>query len=385
MNDDESLNSFISDYSFLDDEEEDEYDQLLNALMEEYNHVYGVVDEELEFGKRFVISDFSDSYCIKNFRFRKTDLKQLANQLWPKISNYLYHDDEKIITLQNRYKAPYETCLCLYLYRLSYTRRIAYDMEKQFGMRRTHIGAALKTFGEALMEVSIRYLSNVGIWKDRMQLYADAVYEKTGLLDNIWGFIDCTIRKVCKPTYFQRSVYTRYKKIHALKFQSIVVPEGYIASLTGPYLGRTHDARIMRESGLLEMLRSILPMGMGVDGVFALYGDGAYPICPHILKGYHNPHPDSAEAAFNRAMSTARISVEWGFSMVANLWSFVDFSQQMKIFHTSPAQYYLNAAFFTNCHCAFYGNITSNYFKIPPQGIDDYLSLVPDKEFEVGV
>ena len=44
-----------------------------------------------------------------------------------------------------------------------------------------------------------------------------------------------------RPSLFQRVVYNGHKRVHALKFQSIVVPNGIILSMWGPCEGRRHD------------------------------------------------------------------------------------------------------------------------------------------------
>ena len=42
-----------------------------------------------------------------------------------------------------------------------------------------------------------------------------------------------------------------HKRVHAMKFQSVVVPNGLIAHLYGSVEGRHHDAFLLLESGLL--------------------------------------------------------------------------------------------------------------------------------------
>ena len=39
---------------------------------------------------------------------------------------------------------------------------------------------------------------------------------------------------------------TGHKPTHGLKFQSVMTPNGLIASLSGPYEGKRHDALIFR-------------------------------------------------------------------------------------------------------------------------------------------
>ena len=76
-----------------------------------------------------------------------------------------------------------------------------------------------------------------------MPYYAMLIEQKTeGLMDCVWGFIDSTIRQTDRPIYHQRSIYTRFKKCHGVKFQSVTVLEGFIAYLKGPWTAQMHDA-----------------------------------------------------------------------------------------------------------------------------------------------
>ena len=86
-------------------------------------------------------------------------------------------------------------------------------------------------------------MSGAALWHHRMPYNAKLIEQKTnGLMDCVWGFIDGTIRKTARPVYHQRSVYTRFKKCHGVKFQSVTVPDSYIAYLMGPWPAQTHDA-----------------------------------------------------------------------------------------------------------------------------------------------
>ncbi|KAL1669496.1 hypothetical protein FB107DRAFT_178192, partial [Schizophyllum commune] len=56
-----------------------------------------------------------------------------------------------------------------------------------------------------------------------LQKYASAIYDAGSPLDGVWGFIDCTIRRMTRPTYYQRQAYSGYKGYHALKFQAVIL------------------------------------------------------------------------------------------------------------------------------------------------------------------
>ena len=67
-----------------------------------------------------------------------------------------------------------------------------------------------------------------------LQKYANAVFNKGAALDNCFGFVDGTVRPICRPDQNQRIVYNGHKRVHGLKFQSVVLPNGIIANLYGP-------------------------------------------------------------------------------------------------------------------------------------------------------
>lgn len=67
-----------------------------------------------------------------------------------------------------------------------------------------------------------------------LQTYADAIQNRGAALDNCFGFIDGTVRPICRPVMNQRTVYNGHKRVHALKFQSVALPNGLIGHLYGP-------------------------------------------------------------------------------------------------------------------------------------------------------
>ena len=69
---------------------------------------------------------------------------------------------------------------------------------------------------------------------NKLEEYTLAVYEKSSALDNCWGFVDGTVRPICRPQKNQRIVYKGHKRVHAFKCQSVVAANGMIANLYGP-------------------------------------------------------------------------------------------------------------------------------------------------------
>ena len=77
-------------------------------------------------------------------------------------------------------------------------------------------------------------------WNDQilnpvaLQSYADAISRKGAALENCFGFVDGTVRPICRPKENQRVVYNGHKRVHSLKFQSVTLPSGLIANMYGP-------------------------------------------------------------------------------------------------------------------------------------------------------
>ena len=67
-----------------------------------------------------------------------------------------------------------------------------------------------------------------------LRTYANAIHQEGAVFNNCWGFIYRTVRSVCCPLQNQRIVCNGHKRVHALKFQPTVTPNGLIANLYGP-------------------------------------------------------------------------------------------------------------------------------------------------------
>ena len=105
-------------------------------------------------------------------------------------------------------------------------------------------------------------------------------------ITNCWGFIDGTVMPICRPSQFQREVFNGHKRTHALKYQSIVLPNGIIANMFGPVEGRRHDAALLAESGIMDKITEFLSEQ---NNPLYLNGDQPYPI-PHTSYAHTKEH-----------------------------------------------------------------------------------------------
>ncbi|CAH3023901.1 unnamed protein product [Porites evermanni] len=184
-----------------------------------------------------------------------------------------------------------------------------------------------------------------------------------------------TVRGICRPETNQRVVYNGHKRVHGLKFQSVALPNNLIGNLYGPVEGHRHDARMLKDSGPLKDLSRV---GFNTRGeVLFLYGDPAYPLRPNLMRPYCQgdvPVLTPEMEAFNTAMSSLRVSVEWLFNDVSNYFKFIDFKKNLKIGMSAVGKQYIVCALLRNVLTCLYGNITSDHFQLEPPTVQDYLA-----------
>lgn len=192
-------------------------------------------------------------------------------------------------------------------------------------------------------------------------------------VQNCWGFIDGTIRPTCRPTINQEEYYSGHKRVHGIKYQSVLTPDGLIINLKGAFPGRRHDAGIFRETNLYQELEqnAMFPN----DENYVLYGDQAYGVRRLLLSPYPGQLANLLpyQIVFNNSMKVLRVSVEWGFQKVVGLFAFVDFKKNQKLLVSDLETFYKCAVFLTNCHTCLYGSQTAQYFNIMPPILEEYI------------
>ncbi|GFO47414.1 hypothetical protein PoB_007391900, partial [Plakobranchus ocellatus] len=227
-------------------------------------------------------------------------------------------------------------------------------------------------FGHLLQNLHQPWLS-----LEKLNTFAQAVANKGPPLQNCWGFIDGSTMAIAKPKQHQKVVFSGHKRIHCLKFQGIMTPNGLFAHMFGPMEGRRHDAAMFHESGIMTTLEETMIYMNRPDGTpLCLYGDPAYPLRPHAMKPFMGARLTREQEAFNKDISSVRISVEWGFGKMSNLFAFVDFKKKKNLkLHLQPVgKIFLVATILANCHTCLYSSQTSEYFNLSPPSLEEYRS-----------
>lgn len=315
----------------------------------------------------FCLDSFDSCECEAHFRVAKDDLTILLNAF----------------RIPATFRCPQGTVcngmegLCLLLKRLAYPCRY-FDLISTFARPIPELCMITNT---VLDWFYIEHGFRLTSWNQpflspaKLQEYANAITRQGSPLTNCFGFVDGTVRPICRPGERQRIVYNGHKRVHALKFQSVALPNGLIGNLYGPVEGRRHDAGMLKDSGLLTSLERVAYSPRG--DVLCLYGDPAYPLRPHLMAPYRIgevPLFTPNMEAFNEAMSSVRVSVEWLFGDVLNDFKFLDFKSNLKLGLSAVGKHYIVAALLRNTLTCLYGNNTSTFFQVDPPTVQDYLA-----------
>ena len=313
--------------------------------------------------ERFTMEDVSEDESKSEFRFLKGDIYTLVDL-------FLIPD---VLTCYNGITCESVEALCIFLKRFAYPCRYQ-DLIPRFGRSVPQLCMIANKVMSHLYEHWGHLLTNFQQnWLDPQSLdnFANVIHQYGAPLDNCWGFIDGTVRPISRPGHNQRILYNGHKKIHSIKFQSVVTPNGMIANLYGPVEGRRHDSGMLAESGLLNMLQQF---ANGPNGrPLCVYGDPAYPLRVHLQGGFKGARITQQEKDWNKAMSEVRVTVEWIFGDIINYFKFLDFKKNLKIELSAVGKMYIVCALLHNVRCCLYRNNTSKQFDCEPPRIEDYL------------
>jgi len=240
------------------------------------------------------IASHSDSVSYASFRFTRRQLQRLLPLL-------LLDGD---FTFSNRAKYSGETILLAslyYMHRPMTQDQVADfigitcqpDVSRIFSFFLDHLDRWNHLIATHPEEDSLdMWAPHVAEFKQRLMIFHVPGID-TFRYRNVIGFVDGKLHRVCRPLQrpehslidvdTQQTVYNGYKKMHAIKFQSVVAPNGMIIQLSGAYRGRVHDSTALRQSGLNRMLQQLSETA---GEHCEIYGDSAYPILSNIAKAY---------------------------------------------------------------------------------------------------
>ena len=179
---------------------------------------------------RFDLERLNDDECYSEFRFARNDIYRLKDVFQFPESFTCYNG-----TVYDSVEA-----LCIFLKRFAYPCRYL-DILPRFGRPVPQLCMISNHVMNILYESWHHLLNNLQqnwLATNNLEMFADVIHQAGAPLTSCWGFVDGTVRPINRPQRNQRIVYNGHKRVHSLKFQSVVTPNGLIANLFGPVEGK---------------------------------------------------------------------------------------------------------------------------------------------------
>ena len=176
--------------------------------------------------EKFSLENKNSAECKADFRVDKRDITLLIEALRVPL----------ICKCSNGTICDGTEGLCIVLKRFAYPCRYS-DMMPIFGRSVPELSMICNQVTDWIYNTHGHKVTrwNHGILNPPLiATYADGVHFKGAALDNCFGFIDGTVRPISRPMSNQRVVYNGHKRVHALKFQAVTLPNGLIANIYGP-------------------------------------------------------------------------------------------------------------------------------------------------------
>ena len=331
------------------------------------------------------INSFHEEECWRLFRFRNNDLYRLLRNL--RIPAY--------IALSNGSNVGGEEALLSCLRKFASVSTLQ-DLTYIFGREWSTWSRVFSWF---LLFICEKFgdlmFDNLAYWEPMFYKFSEAIrlklvqyglhYPEGEFL--VCSFIDDHCFESCRPggpngsgagqirapTLLQRAFYNGWKSMHGLKWQTVDAPNGMTMDMWGPKSLRHSDLNLLEWSSVCARILHTQEEA-GRENLRVAYGDGIFPWHQCLRSKHKGPNLTEVERAENMNMCKVRISVEWHYGEVAELFPFTDYKKNVKLRHMNSSCLYFVAAFLRNCHTCLYGNNTSHYFNCSPPSLESYLN-----------
>ncbi|CAM5150989.1 unnamed protein product [Natator depressus] len=250
---------------------------------------------------RVVLQVWDDPQWLRNFRMRKGTFMELCNLLSPAL---------KRMNTKMRAALTVEKRVAIVLRKLAMPDSYQ-SVGNLFGVGKSTVGAAVMQVASSIKDLLISRVVTLG----NVQVIVDG-FAIIGF-PNCGGAIEGAHIPILAPEH-QAGEYINRKGYFSIVLQALVDHKGRFTNINVGWLGKVHDARIFRNSGLFQKLQegTLFPdqkITVGdVEMPIVILGDPAYPLMPWLMKPYTGSL-DSSQELFNYRLSKCRMVVECAF------------------------------------------------------------------------
>ena len=158
----------------------------------------------------------SNDECLEEFCFMRNDIYELR-EVFNIPDQFVYYNGTSVTGIEG---------FCIYLKRYSYPCRFS-DMIPRFGrsvqelcvISNWVLNRIFDHYNWRLTKLNQPWLSPIFF-----KQYCQTIHDSGAPLQNCWGFVDETLVNICRTGEFQRLLFNGHKRVQAVKFQSVVIP-----------------------------------------------------------------------------------------------------------------------------------------------------------------
>jgi hypothetical protein len=237
-------------------------------------------------------------------------------------------------------------------------------------------------------------LNNRDYWLDHLPRSANSIRMKLATLPNetyreffddaeepggfcVFGFIDNTMFAFCRPgggpirdgeqsprvpKIVQQAWYTGWKKLHGMKWQTVILANGMDFEVWGPASVRHPDAYTLNHSNIEEKLE-ILQRNKLLK--YKMYGDSAYFDDDFMVTGG------------GCGLSSVRETIEWSYKDIKVQWKYLNFKYCLTLKNQPLAKIVFACMLLRNVLCTLYADQTADYFVMLPPEFEEWISQGP--------
>ena len=314
----------------------------------------------------FDMDAIDEKQFVHDFRFTHAQFDRVVLAL-------LSHNFPPVIRTRARDTCPLGEALAMMCMKYAWPTRLG-SMVKLFRSSTSRMSRIVSQLRRLLYDSFSGALRNPRILSlPELECFSAAVTRKSGVCTHVFGFIDATVRPTTKPKHLQAAVYNGKDRVHALKYHALVIPNGIIHQLAGPWPGSRHDMHLLSQANLKQHLRE-LPTDAD-DRMFSVYADQGYAESPGIRTPFFDGLINPAHEIHNQVMASSRIAVEWAFGDIIVQWASLDMrSTQQLLSNRKIGQVYIVAGLLSNLFTCLQGNRGSKYFGLRPPSLEEYMS-----------
>jgi hypothetical protein len=164
-----------------------------------------------------------EKYFVQHFRFTHAEMDRVVLSL-------LDVGFPLVVKTKTRDKCSLYDALCMLCFKFAWPMRLGTMVRIFFSStsRMSRIISSLRSLLFKHFSHHLKYPKPLSL--DTLETYCAAVKQKSGL-SICFGFIDGTVRPVCKPSVLQGSCYNGKDRVHALKYQALTNARWHVSAI----------------------------------------------------------------------------------------------------------------------------------------------------------